>query len=73
MNVVFYVRVTRKKLPKRRSYEKFARKTLMKLAPGFNFSTNKMSIFFAGWQKIMKLQNLTLKFETHTFIRCILL
>ncbi len=30
----FYVHVTRKKLPKRRSYEKFAGKTLMKLTPG---------------------------------------
>ncbi len=30
----FYVHVTREKLPKRRSYEKFVRKMLMKLTPG---------------------------------------
>jgi len=30
----FYVHVTRKKLPKRHSYEKFVHKTLMKLTPG---------------------------------------
>ncbi len=30
----FYVHVTRKKLPKRRSYEKNAQKTLMKLTEG---------------------------------------
>jgi len=30
----FYLQVTREKLPKRRVYEKFARKMLMKLTPG---------------------------------------
>ncbi len=37
----FYVQVTRKKLPKWRSYKKFAHLTLMKLTPGV----------VVGWQK----------------------
>jgi len=43
----FYVHVTRKKLPKRCLYEKFARKTLMKLTPGlYNTRISLLWSFF---------------------------
>jgi len=40
----FYVHVTREKLPKRRSYEKFVRKMLMKLTTGITFWSSGLSV-----------------------------
>ncbi len=61
----FNIHVTRKKLPKRRSYKKFTRLTLMKLTPtylGFGFRAIANKLLTHSIKRYASLKN------EHTFV-----